>query len=41
MNSKRKRFWKQWNDRNRELAEKDVDKANSIREAKFYGYKLM
>ena len=40
MNSRRKGFWKQWNDRNRKLAEVDRNEANSIRDAKYYGYKL-
>lgn len=31
MNSRKKRFWKIWEKRNRELAEKDVKEANRIR----------
>jgi len=40
MNSRKKRFWKQWEERNCELAKEDVKKANSIREMKFLGYEL-
>ena len=40
MNSRKKRFWEQWQKRNRELAEKDVAEANKRLELKFLGYSI-
>ena len=40
MNSRKKRFWEQWEKKNRELAEKDVVAANRKREIKFLGYPI-
>jgi hypothetical protein len=38
MNSRKRRFWKLWEERNQELAEKDIMQANDIRDLKFLGY---
>ena len=40
MNSRKKRFWEQWEKRNRELAMTNVKEANRLREIKFLGHPL-
>lgn len=40
MNSRKKRFWKLWQKRNKELAVTNVKEANRIRHIKFLGREL-
>lgn len=40
MNSRKKRFWKLWQKRNKEIAVSNVEEANRIRYIKFLGREL-